>query len=312
MWNQTLAVLIASFALAPGALARQEEAPQIPEHSLSEIVLQQYRVQHVDPDELYALASDLVGRSFFVKERGGPSAHPVSNLRMLGDGVIVYDTPEQVKRVLDVLKQLDVARESTAQAELQTIEYRPRFVTLDTAFQSLRPFGSNVSAIQDRGILVIRDRRAPQMLELLGRIDVPARQILVTCYLIEALPAEEGTVPLPKELVDHLQKLLPSYPFSQIGMALLRLSVGAEKVALEIDSTSGATYHLAFRPIAFDPTSAALTIEGCSLVEDWPGDPPPRELFSTNTMLRGGEYTALAATGSTPLLLVVRMTPLGG
>lgn len=311
-----------------------ETTEQVPILSLSEIVLEQYPVQHADPDDLLEIASSLVGRYYFVQEHGGRASNPVTNLRQLGRTVIVYDTPEETKRALAILGRLDVAPSTGAQA-MRTVEYAPRFVSLKTVTESLKPFdhvGFQLSDVDERGLVVIRGRsdEVTAMLELLARVDVPEKQVLVTCTLVGSSSAPDA-LPLPKDLAENLAKLLPEHQFSQLGMALLQTSVGSERpFSLGIESgrrlpngfvTTGSTYQFTFQPVAYDEKTGSLTVERCQLREALGGsagsaDAPPermREIFTTNTTFRGGEYTVLAATGADPfLLLAVRVTPIGG
>jgi hypothetical protein len=299
----TLALaLVAGFSL-PAAVSQEEGRPVL---SLSEIVLDQYSVQHVDAGELYTLATELAGRQYFLKERGGTEAEPVDSLRMLGESIVLYDTRAEVERTKQLLARLDVPRAEEA-SSWKMSEYRPRFLSLDTA---ARAAATVVSAdqLEERGLVMLSGdgRSVDGALALLARIDVPERQVLLTCLMIEVDSDLKGP-DLPPDLAGNLQKLLPQSRFTQTGMAMLKTSVtGSAQISLEIETLEGQSYRLSFAPVSFDETSASLTIANCALVQN-----DERELFRTNTVLRGGEYTVLAATGSAPKLLVVRVVPQG-
>ena len=275
--------------------------------SLAELVLDQYAVQNVDGEELFDLAQGLAGRKYYVKENGNAPA--LSNLRLLGSTIVLYDTKDQVQRVRELLTKLDAKHEQAASA-VRAVEYAPRFVSLDTAAHAIKDLVYSMNLVAPRGVIVVRGEGASidAALALLKRIDVPDKQVLLSCQLVDVGDSADGLA-LPKELTDNLQKLLPDVRFAQVGMAMLKTSVrSGSPVSVEIEST-GKRYGFSFEPVAFDETTGSLTVTRCSLIEHV-GD-GVRELFSTSTVLRGGEYTVLAATGATPRLLVVRVTPQG-
>lgn len=285
--------------------AQAEPAPAGPPLvSLSEIVLDQFSVEHVDPGDLFSLANSMVGRTYFVKE----SNAKISGLRQLGRTIVLYDTKEQVQRARELLARLDRPREGSGSSK-EVAEYRPRFVSLNTAAAAVEEL-VGFSLVKERGMLVLHDyaENLESALALLQRIDVAEKQVLLTCQLLEVGGERQGPA-LPKELVDNLLRLLPESTFTQVGMAMLKTSVGGEdSLSVQIETT-GKRYLFAFTPVAFDESTGALTVSNCSLVEEVEGSPHPRQLFLTNTVLRGGEYTVLAATGASPRLLVVRVTP---
>jgi hypothetical protein len=118
----------------------------------------------------------------------------------------------------------------------------------------------------------------------------------------------EGGQALPEELVSNLARLLPGSQFEHTAMAMLKTSVTRpQPTSVQIESRLSQRYRLTFVPTAYDEETASMTVSRCTLLQEL--DSGVRELFSTNTVLRGGEYTVLAATGATPRLLVVRVTP---
>src|SRR6185503_1726274 len=122
--------------LALGAHAAPQKEPEAGARggplvlSLADLVLDQYAVQNVDCGELYQLVDSLAGREYFVKENGASGT--VSNLRLLGATIVLYDTKDQVQRMRDLLAKLDAKRDQVA-SDTQTVEYDPRFVSLQTA-----------------------------------------------------------------------------------------------------------------------------------------------------------------------------------
>jgi hypothetical protein len=276
--------------------------------SLSELVLERYEVRHVDPSELFTLAQSQIARAYLLKENG-PTSKPVSNTQLLGRAIVLYDTPSEVKRVRELLARIDVPRGD--RNETQTVEYKPRFLSLSAVRDALDGVAEH-GVVKERGLVVMNDgqREIDAALALLARIDVPEKQVLLTCQLVDVDEAAKGPALAP-ELADNLQKLLPGSRYTRAGLAMLKTSVSsASSVSVELETT-GKRYRLAFLPIAFDEATGSLTVAQCSLSEErsTPNGPELRELFKTNAVLRGGEYTVLAATGATPRLLVLRVTP---
>jgi hypothetical protein len=299
-----LLVLCASAAVQERAAPDRPSGPPIV--SQSELVLEQFPVRNVDPDELFQVAENLQGRTYLVREANALQR----SLRMLGTTILVYDTKEQIQRVRELLTKLDVDTPDDAASAWETVEYRPRFVSLDTVVSSIKNSLEHYSRVEERGLVVLRGPRdrLESVQALLKRVDIPQRQVLLTCQLVEYGDSARGPE-LPRELSDNLEKLLHVGNFAQVGMAMLRTSVSTEKeVKLQVEST-GKRYQFSFVPVAFDESTGALSVTNCTLVEQ--AEKEMRELFRTSVVLSSGEYTVLAATGATPRLLVVRVTPQG-
>lgn len=292
--------------LVPASVPGAQEAGANPVNNLresspfrnqarAELVLEQYPVQNVRPEELLVLVQTMTKRA-----GRGDTPPPL----LLGTKIVIYDTKEEVQRTLELLQRLD---EPLAPSRKPApIEYRPRFLSLNTAFQAVKEL-SDLSIVQERGLLVLHDSpdSTEAALALLERLDLPAQQVLLTCQLLEVGGSAQGPA-LPRELGDNLQKLLPGSTFAPVAMAMLQTSVGGEaRVSLQLEST-GKRYRFELVPSAFDASTGSLTVTDCSLIEE---ADKPRELFRTSTVLHGGEYTVLAATGATPRLLVVRVVP---
>lgn len=305
---------LAFLALLSGVAGTAQKAPSAQDETpiryglefvnLGELVLDQYEVMNVDPGGLFQVADSMIGRRFSVKE-DGPGSAPVTSVRQLGRTIVLYDTKEHVRRARELLERLDQA--GARQPAPQPIEYRPRFVSLKTAMEAIVDI-ADYSLVMERGLIVLHDS-TPAMesaLALLRRIDEPEKQVLLTCLLLEVGASGQGPG-LPRELTDNLQRLLPQSSFAQVGMAMLKTSVGGQDpLSVQIEST-GKRYRFSLVPVAFDEETGSLNVTDCKLLEE-AGD-GSRELFRTNTVLRGGEYTVLAATGATPRLLVVRVSP---
>lgn len=271
----------------------------------SDLVLDHYYPQNVRAGILHDLASELAARWYFVSDSG--SNDSIQSLRVVGNALLLYDTREEVDRLKKFLVSVDVAEPSSRVTEevepRATTEYTPRFLSMDTV-QSLVQDYVTVNILEERGIAILdgtaRDLAAAQA--ALKKFDVAPRQVFLTCQLIEVDGEASGT-PLPKELSDNLQKLLPGAKLAQVGMAMVRTSVGSRKrVSLRI-ATEENSFGLGFSPVAFDSETRSMTIENCVLMPHSGG-----ALFDTSVLLRADEYTVLAATGAKPMLLVVRLS----
>jgi hypothetical protein len=311
-------------------------AAEVPVVSVDVIELRTYAPLHVPVDGLLDIAERTVGRKLFVIERGGEQGPPVDNLSRLGGSIVMYDEPAYVARMLSSLQALDKPPVQGDADALVVREYAPRYISLSSAGDALQPFQrryesgggathtvrDNVSYLRERNQIVLRDteENLGRMQDLLQRLDVPEPQALLTCYLVQADPSGDGAG-LPKDLLANLGRIVPQFRFRSLGFALLQTSIApGRNLSLRIDGGPEVGFDLSFSPVAYDPSTASLSVQNCILQRDQytavtrdgvterqrAGD---RRLFSTNTVFRGGEYTVLGATGAEPVFLVVRLTP---
>ena len=303
-------------------LAAQDAQNPIPVLSVDSLEIAYFKPKYVSADQLAILASRTLSREYYIEERGGRYAAPVSNIQQLGDSLVVYDELASVTRILATLEQLDHATEKGSQAAsgVQRKEYRTRYMTLEVADDLLKPFrrsvtvdgrkiGGNVTYLEGQNVIVINDtsERIAEMIELLDRYDVPAPEVGLKCRLL--MPGNGGGV--PPELAEDLRALVPGVEFEQVGVAFLRTSVSFEsmvKMMLGERPVHGgvAKYELSFRPTAFDSESGVLSVDRCKLINRAPGN-NVEELFSTTITLRSSEATVLGASGATPVFVVVEI-----
>ena len=317
--------------LADAAAAQNPEKSQVV--SLSDIRLESYQPQYLAAKDLYPAADRTVGRSLYIAERGGEFGEAASNLTLLADRILVYDEPKYVEVILAALGKLDQPSAANLAPEaLVSTEYAPRYITLESVNSALRSFDNrysgvqgavtrpqNVSFVEERNLVILRDAQAriDEMLAILRSIDVPEPQAMLTCYVVSA-GAAGG---LPQELEANMKKLLPELEFGAAGFGMLRSSVAPGRtLALRIEGEEH-SFDLGFSPVAYDPATGSLTIKNCRLERDeyqsvFNGTETQRQfsgrrqVFNTNAVLRGGEYTVLGSTGPEPLFLVLRLTPL--
>jgi len=329
-----LALPLAPPAQNPEAQGARSAGP--PVVSVDTIQLRTYTPAFVSAEGLLQIAERTVGRSLFVLERGGMEGEPVDNLSQLGRSIVLYDEPAYVARMLSALQALDQPTGKKEADPLVVREYAPRYISLSSAGEALQPFQrryeagegatrtltDSLSYLRERNQIVLRDteENLGRMEELLKRLDVPEPQALLTCYLVQADPSGDGAG-LPKDLLANLAKIVPQFRFRSIGFALLQTSIApGRSLTLRIDGGPEVGFDLSFSPVAYDPTTASLSVQNCTVQRDLyasvtrdgtterqrAGD---RRLFTTNTVFHGGEYTVLGATGADPVFLVVRLTP---
>ena len=287
---------------------------QIPSLSVADLVLESYRPTHVDASELFGVVQNTLGRNFYVQERGGPAGSVASNTALVGDVLLVLDEPAYAKSLLALCAKIDQPSAETGDGRA-TLSYRMRSVPLSRADRAVRVLGRRVDVQYDRsgGRILARGSKADlaALEELLESIDVPDPRVMVTCYLLQgAVGGESASAPLlPADLVADLGQLLPQFGFQAAGFAMLQSSIAVgSDLRLLIASERGNGVRFEFEVAAYDEEAGSLTAENCRLsgqTEDG-----PMEIFSTSTVLHAGEYTVLGATGSKPLLLVVRLEKL--
>ena len=272
----------------------------------ADLVLDHYHPQHVSAGGLHDLAGELAARWFLISDSG--SVESVQSLRVVGKSLLLYDTREEVDRLKRFLASVDIAAPETKVVDeppTVTAEYMPRFLSMETV-QMLVERHVMVNVIEERGVALFEgypdDIAAAKA--VLKTFDIAPAQVFLTCQLIEVDGDTQGP-PLPKELSDNLQKLLPGSTLNQVGMAMLRTTVGQRRTLAMQIQTEETTYEFSFTPLSFDTEAKALTIEECSL-NDLNLE---AQLFSTSVVLRANEYTVLAATGARTKLLVARVMP---
>ena len=306
-------------ASTPSVAIAQDEDPGNTV-SAEDLRLGHYTPLNVDARDLYKLSLNMVGRHFYVKERG--RSNPVSNLALLGDEIILYDTEAYTRRLLSALASLDVAApEEQAAAVYQTTTYSPRHIAIEDAYVALEPFMGhlengrmNVTMVRQRRTLVLRDTAAQleAMKETLASIDSPEPQVLLTCYLLRGMKDGADSSGVPVDLAANLTRLLPAFQFESIGFAMLQSAVVPDRtVALSMSASDNVSFRLSFVPVAYDTESGSVRVSECQVeVTTSPAGNArayTESILSTETVFRGGQYTVLGATGADPVFVVVHV-----
>jgi hypothetical protein len=306
----------------PGNAQAQDPTAKSDEPSLlsiKQIELASFKPQNLDPQELTVLAQRLLGRQFYVVENGGYDSAPVDNVHLLGSTLVLYDIPEQLKRLLATLQQLDQAggdRSQQQAEELQNWQYAPRYLSLDSVLDVLRPMQrmlgplqnvNNLSISPEQRLLIVRDlpARIAEIKALIERVDVPQDQATVTCWLLQGGAQAGNGSTLPPDLAEHLKRLLPGQTFHPVGFGMLQVTVSTQR-PISLQMGPGAQmFELEMQPTAYDAQTGSLSVGSCAL-KQLAGD---RTLFSTAVVLRGGAYTVIGASGAEPTLVAVQLQP---
>jgi hypothetical protein len=295
------------------AYLRPPEGP--PLLSQADLKIQYYTPANLDAYELADIVGGMVGRTFYLTERGGYTGDPIDNMTIVGDMMLLYDTPEYLGRMLETLAAVDqpVEREQRAPADpWVTFHYTPRYLSMSDLYSIAEGLSSNLSMAGERRILVVQDNASTiaELEELLREVDVPEDQVLVTAYLVRGRRTGEQGPPLPVDLAEHLGRLVPGLELEVAGFAMLQSAAvprGGQALRLRLSGSGPEEdYYLSFAPTAYDRETGSLSVERCELEQSTSAGHVT--VFSTNTVFRGAEYTVLGATGANPVFVVIRLS----
>ncbi len=298
-------------------------------YKLDEVIISTYEPRHVDVHSLYELTSNLLERSIQVEDRY------VTNLNLIYDRILIYDTKDATARILAMLAQIDQGFEGTEAAhemeqeqraprltDFPVQEYRVRSLSLDAAFELLSPFYRDVEVMDVTGnyfsfvnlsrvvdnVLLIRDtaENTASMLSLLEKFDRPAPQVQISVWVLRG-GADPASSPVPADLTKSLQLLIPELSFHMDARGMLRSSIGPDlDLRLSLKGLSGEDFALSLSTGPFDGESGSLALSECMLLRtDVDGE--VEQLFQTTTSVRAGEYAVIGLTGAEPVLLALRL-----
>ncbi|MBM3985090.1 MAG: hypothetical protein FJ296_05280 [Planctomycetes bacterium] len=265
-----------------------------------------------------------------------PDGHTTStwNISLSDDGWLVIDTAPRVEAVKLAVAKLtaSLAKPQVAApaSELVIETYVPRFVDVERLYELLFPLQRvihdqpsarrapgearpNVTYQDSPSLLVMQDtaEQVARMKALLSQVDQAAPQMLLTCWLVSEGDhgGTELGAPLPPELAENLQRLLPWSEPRAMASAMLRLSVVAgdeRKLQGQYLDADGNTeqFQLFFQPAGVDESGRQLALQRVGFhSSDGLG-------FETSAVLAVGEYTVLGMSGDRPLLVALRAVPL--
>jgi hypothetical protein len=313
-----LGVLAAAPQQDPQDSGRNQRERSLP--SSAEVVMKTFRPRYVDAEELYIATSNMLHNRIMITQAETGETIQRLTVQLLGDTLLLYDLPASLERNLAILRQVDEDHGAAREDPKVTMEYEPRYLSLNSISQSLRPFmnlgkAPNYHVVERRGVMVLSDTRetVDEMLKFLARVDVAPAQVLLTCYLVRAGEADGGAATvLPAELVAGMRSLTGIDSFHASAMGMVRSSVAPHgSISILLDAGDNETFELYLDTAAFDKTTRTLSLSEVTLrtrQSDRYGS--QATLFQTSTAVESGEYTVLGATGKDPLFVVLQSKPL--
>ena len=304
MTTLALALLLVYPLAATASRPQDAQAPSTPRKE--DLVLKYFTPASADSGELAVVARELFGENLTVALPFNNEEY-VDRFISLGPTLVVQDTPKSAERILETLRLLDaeIGRASSAPARF---EYSPRHVGLDSLMEGVRAFDVTCWPVLEGRMLVMTgsEDTIAKASELFARIDVPAPQVLLTCYLIRGLESGTSTPTLPRELVDNLKLILPMPGFELVSLNALQAAVRGQPIRLATQAGVSLRYELSLHPEVYDPAQSTLSLSGClfELTDESQGRTHHLE---TSLDLRSGEYVVLGALGDEPLFVVLRM-----
>jgi hypothetical protein len=311
----------------PPEPASSQQAPAARGGSIddSKLVISYFTPKNMIPPHALQLARSLFGDSILVSSETAPPREVAHFLTVSDTTLVVRDTPEQAKRILATLQELDqkaAPAEKAPAAQSQTTIYTPRHVVANDLMRAVHPFvrGSELSQLgQEQRILLSGSaERIHELNALLGSLDLPRPQVVITAYLVRGSSEDQAisSAALPKELVENLRKLLPMQAFELVATSVVRASVAGDAIGVNAAPSPSISYTMSMLPAAFDPQSGQLTLSKLSFQvvegQNVPGMPQPaRQSFETSLSVRAGEYAVLGAVGGDPIFVVLRVQPVG-
>jgi hypothetical protein len=253
--------------------------------------------------------------------------------------LLIRDSSESAREIIvtarkleDLLDPQEPVSDPAPRSPIVQFEYRPRSLSTEVALRALAPYqrtiqlpptadsfgawrkADSIHALPERNLIVIREL-ADQLSEIrayLARIDVPAPQVNLTCWIVRGKPTGESSKALPQELVANLAKLVPSPAFELSASSMVRGST-IEPLTMESTVTDrSGSYKLRLLPSAYDEQTSELSFSSIAFEYSVVGtvsNPPSTSSFQGAATLRPGEYTVLGSVGEAPLMVVLRIQP---
>ncbi len=312
-----LCLSLSTLVAGPLPGARAQEATSSSHSALpkrSDVTLTFFTPTHLELEELHTAALQLFGDSFRVSTPDGGWAN-VAHFIQVSKSLGVQETPQEAEKILATLNRLDlIAREEEKPVPVETLEYTPRHITIDSLLPAIdqQVYNVWVSPVEEKRILLVRGRAAQvaETRRLLAKLDVPSPQVTITCHLIRGLEQGTSSPTLPTELVENLRRILPMSGFELVSVGVLHAAVASSTIQLETSAGPGLSYNLQLQPSAYDAAEGTLTLASCFFqLRVGPTDAARSHELRTNLALRAGEYTVLGALGSEPIFVVLRVVP---
>ena len=290
-----------------------------PEFDRSEVELLSYAPKYTSVGQFLEIASELYGRTIKVDGKS------LKNIRHTDQAILIYDQSAHAQQVLAKLQELDESQRMEMDAQIEVLQYRPRFVSLATLSQALQPFrasftlwrdGSrsqtvNITEVSDQGMLLVRDfeDNLAEIKAAIEAVDRPSPQILVSAMVVKGTSQDSGNA-APSAIQEHLRKLLPYESYQVQASGLLRTTSTAHTpLQLEMDGRMADQYRLTMNLSSYDADTGLLNLSKCEFMTMPAGAGGWRSLFSTSTQVYGGEHAVLGMSGAEPLFLILKVEP---
>jgi hypothetical protein len=348
-----LTTVFTAFLVPPAqAGASQETGASQPVHSsVGQAVDSELVVRHFTPTKADALLLERTIESLFGdavavhigkqdgEYRGG--ARLIDRIACIGQTMIIRDKAERAEELLRTLAELDRTVQSEVEASadrprLESFEYEPKHVGLASLQSALRAYERqiqlkpsmygapadavrNITVVAERNLVILREEpeRLEEIKAMLGRVDVPSPEVVITCWLVRGLGSGDAASGLPVTLVANLQRLVFMPAYEQLAVGIIRSSIlTGSGIHMQAEVGDGISYTLELEPAAYDSTSGELALSKCrfQLTEtrfqgaNQEGRVRSRlHEFQTQVALRPGEYTVLGTVGGDPLFVVLRL-----
>ena len=280
------------------------------------------RIEHFDAGSdaqgVYRAASKILGRSIRVFEDGGMRVVP--NLHQFGSAIIVYETPDNIRRIVADLERIARTQRQTGptpEAEaLETVVVELAHISPQEALRGISSLTRNISgfeqrqnvtALKERGALVIRDvaKRRREIMDVLNRLDVRKPQVTIECLFVRGLDEGETDSRLPEELTSNLGRLTRHSAFTLLSSGMARATPGnGQKVAIDMQGQQGHSSRTSFFPVAFDGKSVTLDDLYIGVRQG-----KTEQSVKTSTNVPVNRYTVIGAFGDETIYAVLRLVP---
>lgn len=321
------------------SFAQEKEASKRTEHpsySRQELQLEYIKVKN-DAHQIYSTARALQGRQMRIVADGQKVSAP--NLQLVGNSILVYETPAGMKRVIDVIKSLDKAlsTENEAKSDLEFASFRLVYASTHTAEQAIKAVlnhdltsssqrRSSVTSVPKIGVIHVRARAKEMKLvrEIIPLLDQKDQQVTMTCLLIQGNETE-STSGLPSDLIANLSKLTNFNHFKLLTSGMVRTSTNSIK-GIGIDmAEKDFSANFMTKPGTYNRSSKTLNFHEISLRTQTvtrnaagggkkPGSKgsfrsayPLTQSFSTSGSISADQYTVIGAFGMKPIFVVLKM-----
>ena len=280
---------------------------QQPSGSLSDVLrsedllLRHYTPKTAPAEILRSQAFGIMGTEVQVQAYPEAQARWVSNMSSFGESIILYDRPDRIQKLVELLDSLDGAYAPIVEEPSVVRDIEFRNISTDRLHDLLHSLHHNSFSIDEQSRVVLRGRESEvdEIARVIERLDKPRPQIMITAYLVRG-GSSNGDAPLPKELVENLRKLVPYSAFSLASLSVLRSEVerGRATQLYLTSANQNESGELRLRFGSHDLDAGSLELSECAFTGT-------RTFFDTSTTIDSGQYVVLGAAGMGPMFVVL-------